>query len=102
MKDAKGCRMTACCWSHRHGVVGLILLVIATLLTIATHNGIAIAAMFVAGIGLCCHKHWMCHCGHHHHHEHDDCCISDESCEIKSSDEKKQAPAKKVAKAPKK
>ncbi len=76
MKDSKYCKVTSCCWDHRHELVGLILLIIASFLTIVTCNGLGIIGMFLVGLVLCCHKHFCCPM-HHHHHDH---CHTDEEC----------------------
>lgn len=68
MKDSKYCGITSCCWSFRHELLGLILLIIATLLTIATCNSFGIVAMFLAGLVLCCYKHVSCHIAHGNTH----------------------------------
>ena len=93
MKDAKYFQTTAHCWSYRHELIGLILLVIATFLTVITCNSFGIVAMFVAGVVFCCYKHFCC-C----HHHNGACHSSEEACS--PLDEKK--PVKKaVAKAKK-
>lgn len=70
MKNSKYCQMTSCCWSMRHELLGIILLVIAAFLTIVTCNGLAIFAMFFAGLALCCCKHIGCHKYHGEEHCH--------------------------------
>lgn len=72
MKEDKKIKMLSCGWAHWHEVLGLILVIIATLLTLATHNACGIVALFVAGVFLCCYRH-VCHCHHGHH-------VDDESC----------------------
>ena len=47
------------CWSGAT-VGGIVLLVIATILTLITLNGIAILGMFIVGIMLMCHKRMSC------------------------------------------
>lgn len=79
MKDSKYKDCTTNCWSHRHELLGLIFLIIATLLTIVSHSGCGIVAMFIVGLVLCCCKHWHpmcyshehCHCPCHEGHEHE-------------------------------
>ncbi len=70
MKNKKFCETTAGCWSHWHELLGVTLLVLATILTIITCNGFGIIAMFLVGLIMCCHKHL---CGH--------CCHSKASCD---------------------
>lgn len=75
MKNTKYCQITACCWDLRHELLGLILLIIATFLTIATANSFGIIAMFIVGGVLCCHRHFSC-CSPHggsHCHPADEC-----------------------------
>lgn len=78
MKNKKYCHVTACCWGYRHELLGLILLILATILTIATCNSFGIVAMFFAGIILCCCKHFA-HC-HTEAHCHTDDGMSGEAC----------------------
>jgi hypothetical protein len=53
MKDPK--KIHTCLWAYRFELLGLILLVIATLLTIFTFNSVGIAAMFLVALVLCAH-----------------------------------------------
>ena len=88
--------MTSCCWDLRHELLGVVLLVIATFLTIITCNGFGIAAMFVIGGMLCGCKHWCCRC-----HK-DMSCHSEEGHGMMCMDKEEKQPAKKsVAKAKK-
>ena len=64
MKDSKYCTTTACCWAYRHELVGLVLLAIATFLTIVTMNSLGIAAMFIVAAVLCSYRHLCCHIAH--------------------------------------
>lgn len=75
MKDKKYCNILACCWDYRHELSGLILLVLATLLTLFTGSSLGIFSMFLVGLVLYCHKFWSCHRGHR-----DDCDASKNSC----------------------
>lgn len=61
MKNKKDCSTIACCWNYRHELSGLILLVIATLLTVFTGSSLGIFAMFLVGLILYGHKFWSCH-----------------------------------------
>ena len=72
MKDNKYGQATSCCWGYRHELVGLILLVLATILTILTCNSFGIVAMFLVGLVLCCYKHLCCH-SHAHCHMSEEC-----------------------------
>jgi hypothetical protein len=59
MEDLKECRVS-CYWTYRFELLGLVLIFIATILTIVTFNSLGIAAMFVVGAALCCHKYLSC------------------------------------------
>ena len=66
MDDMKNCKISACCKTHWRSVLGLILVILGTILTVATLSGLGIFGMFLAGIALCCHKHlsaWAGGCG---------------------------------------
>ena len=52
------CKSSSC--KHGSTIGGIVLLVIATILTLITLNGIAIFGMFLVGIMLLCHKKWRC------------------------------------------
>ena len=93
MKDSKYCQMTACCWGYRHELLGLILLIIASFLTILTCNSIGIAAMLLVGGLLCCYKHLSCHVPHGDGH----CChVNDDGSEMMALHKGVQQEAKKV------
>jgi hypothetical protein len=97
MKNKKYGEMTTCCWGYRHELLGLVLLVLATILTIVTASGPGIFAMFLVGLGLVCCKHWSHHCCHTdtHCHTDEECHMLDEMCESDSS-EKAGKPLKKA------
>ncbi len=98
MKNSKYCKYTACCWDYRHELLGVILLVIATLLTIATCNSFGIAAMFLVGLVLCCCRHMSCHFTH----AHDACHSASEECATMPSEkDDKQQVKKSTGKAKK-
>lgn len=59
MDDSKECKVS-CYWTYRFEILGLILIFIATVMTIVTFNSLGIAAMFVVGAALCCHKYLSC------------------------------------------
>jgi hypothetical protein len=82
----------------RHELLGVVLLIIAAFLTVVTCNGLAIFAMFFAGLVLCCCKHMGCH----KHHDDGHCHSTDDHCDAHSMDhEEKQAAKKTLAKAKK-
>jgi hypothetical protein len=54
MKDKKNVK--SCLWTYKFELLGVILLAIATLLTIFTLDGIGIAAMFLVALIICGHK----------------------------------------------
>jgi len=99
MKNSKLCDATGSCWGHRHELLGIILIILATILTIYTWSGIGIAVMFIVGALLCCYKCFSCHCGHccdskDGHHKmghHDEGCHTD-SGEIDSVRKAKAKP----------
>ena len=65
MDDLKNCKMTAC-KTHWCSLFGIILMVLATILTFMKLSGLGIFGMFLAGLMLCCHKHMSskrCDCG---------------------------------------
>ena len=70
MKNSKYCHVTACCWDYRHELLGIILLIVATFLTLVTFNSFGIVAMFFVGGLLCCYRHWCCHTHVDHTHCH--------------------------------
>lgn len=59
MDSIKDCKISECVRTHRCKVVGLILLIIATILTIFTLSGLGIFAMFLVG-GVFCMGHGLC------------------------------------------
>ncbi len=81
MKSKKYGDVTSCCWGYRHELIGLVLLVLATILTLATGNSLGIFAMFIVGAALFCHRCWFWHC-HKDAHCHTDthCHSMDEEC----------------------
>ncbi len=69
MDDKGKCKISECCKNHGCKIFGIILVVIATILTIITFNGLGILGMFIVGLMLCGHKHLSskmgcgCDCG---------------------------------------
>lgn len=55
------CSKITCLWTLRFEVLGVILLVIATVLTIATHSSLGIVALFAAGVVLCLFNKLCCY-----------------------------------------
>ncbi|WP_231865860.1 hypothetical protein [Legionella fallonii] len=53
--------MSTCLWTLRFEVLGVILLAIATGLTISTGNGLGIVALFAAGVILCLFNKFCCY-----------------------------------------
>ena len=64
---------SSCCGKHGSMICGVILLVIASILTLITLNGLAIFGMFLVGIVMTCHKHLRSSCDNS-----DPCCDSDQ------------------------
>ena len=58
MNKGEECKTSGC--KHGATIGGVILLIIATILTLITLNGIAIFGMFVVGVMLLCHKRIRC------------------------------------------
>jgi len=59
-KDSGSCSVRSYCSTHCVEVVGLILLVVATFLTLVTLNGFGILGLFIVGLLLVTHKNWSC------------------------------------------
>lgn len=56
MDDSKSCKIKEGCKLHFCGIFGVILIVLATILTFVTASSLGILGMFFVGIMLCCHK----------------------------------------------
>ena len=95
MKNKKDCDMMSCGWGYRHELFGLILLIIASVLTVFTCKALGIAAMFLVGLVLYCHKFLGCHCGHSCVHCHSMDAVSDTEL-VQKVEKAKKAVAKKV------
>jgi hypothetical protein len=57
MDDKSKCKISECCQKHWYRILGIVLVVLAAILTIVTFSGLGILGMFLAGLMLCCHKH---------------------------------------------
>lgn len=73
-------KIRTCLWKCRYELIGLVLLVIATLLTIFTVNSVGIAAMFLVALVLC----KGCYCGFY--------CKHYDSCENSDDGEQEKKP----------
>ncbi len=78
MENKKDCKVSACCRTHGCKIVGALVLVLATILTLITYDGMGIFGLFVVGLVFCCHRQMSCRscsCG---------CCTTDntECCTI--------------------
>lgn len=66
MKNLNYCGTSSYCANHGFEIFGIILIVIATILTVITGNGLGIVALFLVGCVLCRHKclmkHECCQC----------------------------------------
>jgi hypothetical protein len=74
MKNLKNCGMKNHVWNHRFELVGIILIILATCLTMVSFYGPGIVMLFLVGLGLCwkqCLSGLMCHCCCHT--DHDEC-----------------------------
>ncbi len=89
MKNAKKCGMSSECWSGFVGVLGAGFIIVATILTLVTMNGLGILGMFIVGAMLCRRKH-MC-CDSHHGHHDDMCCCAEEKPKPKAKPKKTAA-----------
>lgn len=88
MKKGKKCDMSKDCWSGFTGILGAAFIIVATILTLITMNGLGILGMFFVGLMLCKHHCIPCHT---YHHEHGDMC-----CDV--DDEGVQKPKKNTVK----
>ncbi|KTD06552.1 hypothetical protein Lgra_3329 [Legionella gratiana] len=61
MKKIECSKMSTCLWTLRFEVLGVILLIIATCLTIFTGDSLGIAALFAAGVILCLFNKFCCY-----------------------------------------
>jgi hypothetical protein len=81
------CKSGSCYWNYFFEALGVLLIFIATCLTIASHSGLGIAMLFVVGLALCIHKcakgmscysHANCNCPCHQNSMSDDMTIAKE------------------------
>ncbi|MCH9689346.1 MAG: hypothetical protein K0U24_07375 [Gammaproteobacteria bacterium] len=70
MKKHKACGMTSECWSGFTKVLGIGFIIVATILTLITMNGLGILGMFIVGAMLCRRK---CPCCVPHDEYHGQC-----------------------------
>lgn len=93
MKNVKKCGMTSECWSGFLGVLGAGFIIVATILTLITMDGLGILGMFIVGVMLCRRKG---HCESHHEHHQDDplCCFDEKPKPKPKSKPKKPEPKK--------
>ncbi len=74
MKGAKKCNLDMGCWSGFVGILGVAFILVATVLTIYTMNGVGILGMFIVGVMLCRRKMVICPCCDAHKEFCDDLC----------------------------
>lgn len=74
-----------CLYHCRLEILGVILILIATVLTVISLNGLGIFALFLVGGLLCCHR----------------CCLKPK-CDDSTEEESKPAPSKRTRRRPKK
>lgn len=80
MVDGKkiGCKVMSAIQEHKGQALGLVFIVLATLLTLNTGDGLGIFGMFLVGLCLLKHCSWSksccsnCKCGYH--------CFKEETC----------------------
>ncbi len=101
MKNAKDCKSSGCWWALRYELVGVFFLGLATFLTVVTLNGFGIAAMFIVGMVLCCHKCLGCKACHSHTIDEELCQARDDSGMHVTHDKPAKAVVKKSKPAPK-
>ena len=79
LSNWRDCNYRACVWAHRYQLLGLVLMVLATILTILTLDSFGIAVMFIVGLLLLIHKQMQGRCG---------CCpcTKDEVCDVVDED----------------
>lgn len=71
---SKYCKSSSCWWDYRYEILGILLLIIATTLTIIAWNSLGIVAMFAVSLVLIGHKHF-CYIGCHSQcHTKEDAC----------------------------
>jgi hypothetical protein len=77
MVDGKkiGCKVMSVIQEHKGQALGLLFIVLATLLTLNTGDGLGIFGMFLVGLCLLKHCSWKKCCSHCKCH-----CCSEESC----------------------
>lgn len=61
MSENKKCTKIHCIMQYRYELLGIILIVLATLLTIVTMDSLGIIAMYIIGAILCCHQYCLKH-----------------------------------------
>lgn len=61
MKKMESSKMSTCLWTLRFEVLGLILVAIATGMTIFSGNGLGIVALFAAGVIFCLFNKFCCY-----------------------------------------
>ena len=92
MKDTKACAVKSCCWG-KHEIIGTIFIIVATILTILTHNSFGILGMFIVGVMLLRNQHCNCYCH--------SSCHTETTCDDKTHGKHHNAmekPAKKIDK----
>ncbi len=85
MTKKNGCKMRECLSTHRREIVGGVLLLLATLLTILTLSGLGIFGMFLTGMFMCFHRHVWCCCKE----SGSECCDDESSPSVKSTTTRK-------------
>ncbi|GGI86541.1 hypothetical protein [Legionella impletisoli] len=61
MKKKECSKIGMCLWTLRFEILGVLLLVVGTCLTISTSNGLGIIALFTAGVILCLFNKLLCY-----------------------------------------
>lgn len=75
MDVSENCKTGSCYLAHRFEIMGIILIIIATFLTIVSFDSFGIVMLFIVGLALCIHKHFSRgHCSWHTTSDMD-CCV---------------------------
>jgi hypothetical protein len=61
-EEKKCCSMMGHLWHRKSEVLGVLLIVLATIATLLSFSGLGLFGMFLAGVFLVCKRHWKCGC----------------------------------------
>lgn len=63
MDENNKCSRMHCIIKYRFELLGLVLIALATILTVVSMDSLGIVAMFIIGALLCCHQYCLKSCG---------------------------------------